>query len=133
MFVTALYGILNRQTGEFSYARAGHHVPILVDHHGEEIHLDQGHGQLLGFFPNPDLDVQTVDIPQGSTLLLYTDGMFDVMDMDGEIFGEDRLKELVCANQGESAQDLCDKIIAELQAYQGEKTQFDDMTLVAIH
>jgi len=75
MFVTALYGVLNRKTCEFTYARAGHHVPILVDDCGKETPVERNHGQLLGFFPGPDLDVQTVEIPQGSTLLLYTDGI----------------------------------------------------------
>ena len=132
MFVTALYGVLNRKTCEFSYARAGHHVPILVDDCGKETAINRDQGQLLGFFPYPDLDVQTVVIPQGSTLLLYTDGMFDVMDSNDEILGEERLREMICTNQGGLAQELCDKIIAELKTYQGESPQFDDMALVAI-
>lgn len=132
MFVTALYGVLNCKTCEFSYARAGHHVPILVDDCGKEIVINRGQGQLLGFFSDPDLDVQTVVIPQGSTLLLYTDGMFDVMDRNDEILGEDRLREMICTNQGSSAQDLCDNLIGVLKSYQGESPQFDDMALVAI-
>ena len=132
MFVTALYGVLNRKTCEFSYARAGHHVPILFDDCGKEIAINRDQGQLLGFFSDPDLDVQTMVIPQGSTLLLYTDGMFDVMDSNDEILGEKRLRELACAHQASSAQDLCEKIIAEVKTYQGESPQFDDMALVAI-
>jgi sigma-B regulation protein RsbU (phosphoserine phosphatase) len=132
MFVTALYGVLNRKTCEFSYARAGHHVPILVDVCGKETPINRDQGQLLGFFTDPDLDVQTVVIPQGSTLLLYTDGMFDVMDSNDEILGEERLREMICTNQGGLAQELCEKIIAEVKTYQGESPQFDDMALVAI-
>lgn len=132
MFVTALYGLLNRKTCEFSYARAGHHTPILVDDCGDESTIQRDHGQLLGFFPEPDLDIQTLEIKPGSTLLLYTDGMFEVFDDKDEIFGESRLREMVCANKGTSAQALCDQIIGELQVYQGESAQFDDMTLVAV-
>lgn len=133
MFVTAIYGVLNRKSCQFTYARAGHHVPILVDDCGVETNLERDHGQLMGFFPAPDLDVQTLTINEGSTLLLYTDGMFDVMNAEGEKFGENRLREMVCANQGRSAQNLCDLLVEELQAYQGDSAQFDDMTLVAIH
>jgi len=132
MFVTALYGLLNRKTCEFSYARAGHHTPILVDDCGEEASIQRDPGQLLGFFPEPELDVQTVVIKPGSTLLLYTDGMFEVWDDNDKILGENRLRGMVCANQGASAQGLCDLLIEELQAYQGEGAQFDDMTLVAV-
>ena len=132
MFVTALYGVLNRKTCEFSYARAGHHVPILFDDSGKEISINRDQGQLLGFFLDPDLDVKTVVIPQGSTLLLYTDGVFDLMDRNDKSFGEERLREMACTHQGNSAQDLCEKIIGVLKSYQGESPQFDDMALVAI-
>jgi serine phosphatase RsbU (regulator of sigma subunit) len=86
----------------------------------------------LGFFSDPDLDVKTVVIPQGSTLLLYTDGVFDLMDRNDKSFGEERLREMACTHQGNSAQDLCEKIIGVLKSYQGESPQFDDMALVAI-
>ena len=76
--------------------------------------------------------MQTVEITPGSTLLQYTDGMFEALDEDGEMFGEGRLRELVCANQSASPQDLCDLLIEELQKYQGKSAQFDDMTLVAV-
>ena len=132
MFVTALYGVLNRQTSEFTYARAGHHVPIFIDCSGKEIPVNASHGQLLGFFPDPELDVQTLVLPERSTLLFYTDGMFDAMDENGCCFGEDRLREIACANCDKPPQGLCDQIIREINAYQGAGSQFDDMTLVAI-
>jgi sigma-B regulation protein RsbU (phosphoserine phosphatase) len=132
MFVTSVYGILKRTTGEFTYARAGHHVPILVDTNGEEIPLEQGPGQMLGFFPDPVLDLRTVVIAPGSTLLIYTDGMFDVVNENDEIFGEDRLRAMVIDSKEGSAQALCDQIVSNLKGYQGESAQFDDMTVVAI-
>jgi sigma-B regulation protein RsbU (phosphoserine phosphatase) len=132
MFVTGLYGVLNRITREFSYARAGHHVPILFDDFGKEMAINRDQGQILGFFPDPDLDIQTVVIPQGSTLLLYSDGMIDAIDKNNQLLGEDRLKELIRDNQGEPAQGLCEKIINDIQLLQGENPQFDDMTLVAL-
>jgi serine phosphatase RsbU (regulator of sigma subunit) len=132
MFVTAIYGVLDRLKGEFSYARAGHHKPILIDQSGKETPIAADHGQLLGYFPDPDLDVQTLFIPKGSTLLLYTDGMFDAIDENGDILGENRLREIVCANCNRSPQDLCNQIIKELNEFQSVDSQFDDMTFVAI-
>jgi len=87
---------------------------------------------LLGFFQNPKLDEQTVNIPEGSTLMLYTDGAFDAWDAKGVHFGLDRLREALAAKIQDSAQNLCDRVMDELTAYQGEKLQFDDITLVAI-
>jgi sigma-B regulation protein RsbU (phosphoserine phosphatase) len=132
MFVTAIYGILDRKTGEFSYARAGHQIPALVDANGVNIPVMQADGQLLGIFPKPIVDVQTVVLAPGSTLMLYTDGMCDVFNEREELFGEDRLLQMLSVHQNKSAQGLCDTIVAELQKYQGTHDQFDDMTVVAI-
>jgi serine phosphatase RsbU (regulator of sigma subunit) len=132
MFVTALFGVLNQKTSQFSYARAGHHVPILIDDFGKEMAINRDQGQLLGFFPDPVLDIQTVDLPQGSTLLLYSDGMLDVMDSNNEFIGENRFREIVQGSRGKSAQELCEYIITELKNIQGDNPQYDDMTLVAV-
>ena len=60
-----------------------------------QTHIDWDQGQLLGFFPDPKLDVQSVIIPQGSTLLLYTDGAFDAWNSEGVRYGVDCLMETV--------------------------------------
>jgi serine phosphatase RsbU (regulator of sigma subunit) len=132
MFVTVLFGIVNRRRREFAYARAGHEIPILFDRGGGANMLDWNHGQLLGFFPNPKLDEQTVIIPRGSTLLLYTDGAINALDSERVSFGVDRLMKTAGANTQTFAQNLCDLIIEDLNAYQGTSSQFDDITLVAI-
>lgn len=132
MFVTSLCGVLDRRTGEFSYARAGHHTPAVVDVNGDEVPVIKGAGQLMGLFDEPILDVQTVVIAPGSTLLLYTDGMCDVFNEQEELFGEDRLRGMLSAQRGHSAQTLCDAIVVELREFQGSHDQFDDMTVVAI-
>jgi serine phosphatase RsbU (regulator of sigma subunit) len=51
-----LYGILHSRTGEFLYARAGHDLPLILDDAGRVIETPQGSGQLLGLFPDPELD-----------------------------------------------------------------------------
>lgn len=132
MFVTALFGLLDLKKGEFSYARAGHEIPILFDRDGKPKLINWDQGQLLGFFPDPELDVQSVIIPQGSTLLLYTDGAFDAWNSEGDRYGVDCLMEIVGANVQNSPQKLCDLVIDELKTYQGSSTQYDDITLVAI-
>lgn len=132
MFVTSVYGVLNRKTGQFTYVRAGHHTPALADANGDEIPVEKDTGQLLGIFPEPVLDVQTIVIAPGSTMLLYTDGMCDVFNENEELFGENRLRKMLSTQGSESAQELCDKIVSELQEFQGGHVQFDDMTVVAI-
>jgi sigma-B regulation protein RsbU (phosphoserine phosphatase) len=132
MFVTTLFGLLNRKNREFSYARAGHEIPILFDRQGKASLLDWDQGQLLGFFPDPKLDIQSVILPPGSTLLLYTDGTFDAQNSEGAGFGLDRLIETAAANLQNSAQKFCDRIVDTLNTYQDSSSQYDDITLVAI-
>jgi sigma-B regulation protein RsbU (phosphoserine phosphatase) len=132
MFVTALFGLLDCRKREFSYARAGHEVPILFDRDGKAKLLDWDQGQLMGFFADLKLDGQTVTIPEGCTLLLYTDGAFDALNSEGASFGLDRLVAAAAANLGSSAQNLCDLVIDELNVFQGSSSQYDDITLVAI-
>ncbi len=132
MFVTVLFGILNSRRREFVYTRAGHEIPFLFSRSGDAKLLDWDQGQLLGFFQKPKLDEQKVEIPEGSTLVLYTDGAFDALDAKGVRFGLDRLGEAITAKIQDSAQNLCDRVMEELTTYQGEKLQFDDITLVVI-
>jgi serine phosphatase RsbU (regulator of sigma subunit) len=133
LFVTVLYGLLDRESGEFTYARAGHELPILAVAGSEASPLPYGQGQLLGILDDPIIDEQTVIIPAGGTLLLYTDGMTDVRNPEGDPFGFERLRSEVSALTGLPAQEVCDRLLEKLRAYQGNTMQDDDVTLVAVH
>ena len=132
MFVTLLYGILHGRTGEFLYARAGHDLPLILDDEGRVIATPQGSGQLLGLFPNPDLDEQTIAIPQGGKLVLYTDGVTDAVDSEETIFDVRRFTQSVRQHRGLSAQALCDQVLTDVASFQGTTPQFDDITLVIV-
>ena len=132
MFITMLYGILKRETSEFVYARAGHELPHVFDPNGGLYvpEIEQGH--VLGVFPHPELDRQSLTIPPGGTLLLYTDGATDARSADGEFFGVKRLEEAARANLVGTAQQMCDGLLDEILSFQGPHSQFDDITLLAI-
>jgi serine phosphatase RsbU (regulator of sigma subunit) len=131
MFVTAIYGIYDPADHSFTYARGGHEVPVIFDQDGEICEAPHEQGGALCFFPDPPLDVQTVGIPPGSTLLMYTDGGTDAMNLDEEFFGLESLKKTISSHLGAPVQALCDEVIGILVSYQPEG-QYDDATLVAI-
>ena len=131
MFVTGIYGIYDLTSGDFSYARGGHEVPVIFDPDGEVQELPHGPGTALCLVPDPPLDVQTVHIPPGHTLLMYTDGGTDAMNLEEEFFGLENLKSTVAGSLDASAQELCEVVLNELLSFQNEG-QFDDATLVAI-
>jgi serine phosphatase RsbU (regulator of sigma subunit) len=132
-FVTALYGVLDTRTGEFSYARAGHEPPLLLNTHGEVHRLPHKPGMALGLWENIALDEYSIFLPPGSLLVLYTDGMTDCRDLKGEPFGLERIKLTMAGLWNASAQTSCDQLFDTLMTYQGGSKQDDDVTLVAVH
>ena len=132
-FVTVLYGILNVDTAEFTYARAGHEPPLLVMPDGSAERLPHQPGMALGLWDDIVLDEQTISLPPGSTLVLYTDGMTDCRNPQGEPFGLERIQRSLYSCPGSSAQVVCDHLLQKLKKYQQGSRQDDDVTLVAVH
>jgi serine phosphatase RsbU (regulator of sigma subunit) len=132
-FVTALFGILDSTTGEFKYARAGHEPPLLLDEKGAVHRLPHQPGMALGLWENIVLDENSLFLPKGSCLLMFTDGMTDCRNPKGEPFGLERIKTTLTGLTGDSAQKGCDQLLDTLMQYQNGSKQDDDVTLVAIH
>jgi len=132
-FVTALYGVLDTQTGEFTYARAGHEPPLLLDSDGVIQRLPFQSGMALGLWENIALDEHSFTMPKGSLLVMYTDGMTDCRNPRGEPFGLERVKTIITGLKVYTAQAGCDQLFETLRQYQGGSKQDDDVTVVAIH
>ena len=132
-FVTALYGLLDHETGEFSYARAGHEPPLMLTADGQVQRLPHRPGMSLGMWEDILIDQCVIQLPPASTLLLYTDGMTDCRDPLGESFGLERIKQTLGKLAGLPAQQVCDLLLVTLQTHQSTASQDDDVTLVAIH
>ena len=131
MFVTAIYGVYDSKSNKFTYARAGHEVPVIFNNKGKAAQPKHDQGSPLCIFPDPPIDVQTVKLPAGSTLLMYTDGGTDAMNAEEDFFGLENLHKTIKSHLKGSAQDLCDNVLKELISFQ-EDAQFDDATIVAI-
>jgi serine phosphatase RsbU (regulator of sigma subunit) len=131
-FVTALYGILDCDTGDFAFARAGHEPALLVNAQGVQ-RLPHGPGMALGIVEDMTLDVGHVHLGKGSSLLLFTDGMTDCRNPEGEPFGLERIQEAFLSLRRLPAQQVCDRLLKTLQDYQMGAKQDDDVTLAAIH
>jgi len=132
-FVTALYGVLDTQTGEFSYARAGHEPPLLIHEHGDVHRLPHQPGMALGLWEDIALDEYSLVLPKGSLLVMFTDGMTDCRNPNGEPFGLERIKQTMAELKSLSAQPACDRLFDTLMDYQNGSKQDDDVTLVAVH
>ena len=132
-FVTVLYAILNVDTGEFNYARAGHEPPLILRRDGSVERLPHKAGMALGLWEDITLDEQTITLQPGCTLVLYTDGMTDCRNPEGKPFALEGIQRALSICPTSSAQVVCDHLLKTLMDYQQGSKQDDDVTLVAVY
>ncbi len=132
LFVTVLYGVLDCQSGEFSFARSGHELPVRYQASGAVSLSPNNPGQPLGIFDQPLLDEQTLRLYPGEGLLLYTDGVTDERDPQGERYGLPRLVQALSAAPDKPAQAVCDDLLLELLAHLSGAPQDDDITMLMV-
>ncbi len=132
MFVTVLYGELDVTNREFVYARAGHDLPLIWSQTKVLKVVPPGRGQPLGLFRQPVLDVQTLQLEPGDTMLLYSDGVTEAVNSQNEYFDEAGLQTAVFATPFVSAQALCDNLVETLESFHGPVSQADDITLLTL-
>jgi serine phosphatase RsbU (regulator of sigma subunit)/anti-sigma regulatory factor (Ser/Thr protein kinase) len=130
MFVTCLFAVLNPSTGVLRFANAGHPVPYVRGTDGQVREL-RARGMPLGLLPGMEYEeIETVLLP-GERVLLHSDGIAEAHDAKREMFGFDRLEQLVGADS--EPRELIDSVLAELGAFtESDAEQEDDITLVAL-
>ena len=131
-FVTLFYGVVNSSTKRMAYCNAGHDPPMLL-RDGRIQTLEVG-GPLLGVMCEAVFEQDSIQLMAGDTLLLYTDGVIDAMDYNGERYGRTRLNESLIrhAAQPYSAEDLALQILWDVRRFGGFRPHTDDLTLVVI-
>jgi anti-sigma regulatory factor (Ser/Thr protein kinase) len=129
MFVTCFYGVLDPASGHLRYANAGHNLP-LVSAGGQSSDL-RATGMPLGLMPGMSYEERETTLPQGATVLLYSDGIVEAHDDSREMFGTDRVVELL--GQGGDCPTVIGELLGSLDRFTGEELeQEDDITLVVL-
>jgi serine phosphatase RsbU (regulator of sigma subunit) len=131
-FVTVLYGKIHLATGEFIYARAGHELPIIISTGGEADFAPFSKGIALGVMSEMSVEEARLQLSPGEMLVLYTDGVTDGLVIGKGGYGDEELLALVTQAPGSHAQVFCDYILDEIQTRQGDRSQFDDITLLVL-
>src|SRR5829696_7320115 len=129
MFVTCFYAILNPKSGHLLYANAGHDLPYL--HRNGEAEELSARGMPLGLMSKMSYEEKETTLHVGEAALLYSDGLVEAHDPEGEMFGFPRLRALI-AEHGEE-RSLGDLLLEELYSFTGERwEQEDDITLLTL-
>ncbi len=126
--VTMLYAALDTRSGEIRFANAGHNYPVLIRAAASELELN---GLPLGVLDGNGYEEQVAQLDPGDVLLLYTDGITEATDRAEEMYGYERLEQVVLREQVRRPRSLVAALLQELRAWSAGD-QADDITIVAL-
>jgi phosphoserine phosphatase RsbU/P len=130
LFVTALAGVLELDSGRFTFANAGHEAPLVGPADGSATWSSDDAGPLIGAFRRLDLPATTVDIGPGDRLVLYTDGITDAATAERERYGDERLRVAIRASSAGTAGETVRSVIDAVLAHQADAEPADDLALL---
>jgi len=130
-YVTLFYSELDPRSSQLTYINGGHNSPLLVRASGEVTPLDIG-GFPVGITPFGDYREGWVEIEPGDVMVVYSDGVTESLNEEGEEFGESRLIEIVQKSRGRTAAGLRDRIDEALTRFVGKADSVDDITIVIL-
>ena len=133
MFVTLFYGVLDPATGLLTYSNAGHPPPYLFTPGSNPgTSALPGSGMPLGVSEEANWLQGIQEIPPGAMLLLYTDGVIDAQNPQGEFLGEEGMLNIIQSQIGQSASRVQETLLSTLGDFAGAEPQIDDITLMTL-
>ena len=130
-FATLFYGRLDVRSNVLTYCNAGHERPFHLTR-GGEIHRLTAGGLAVGILEEFEYQDDIVILQPGELIVIFSDGVTDMINTDDEAFGETTLRNLLSENLDMTAKDLVDLIFAEVNKHAGDEPAFDDVTMVII-
>lgn len=130
-FATMVYGALDPKTGQIKYTNGGHDCPILFKKNEEPFHVEST-GLILGIFEDSDYTQETIQLEPGNLLLLFSDGITEAMNSEMEMYGTERLQNLVQNNFEMPVSEIGSLILDDIRKHAEGTTQSDDITLMLI-
>jgi phosphoserine phosphatase RsbU/P len=132
-FVTVFYGVMNVRTGEIQYSNGGHANPyVLRKGTGTIEPLPVTDGTLLGKIARLDFETKKITLQKGDSIFLYTDGVSEAMDVEKNLYGEERLEAFLGGVNGSTIEEIIAGSIAHLRAHTNGAPQSDDITLLTL-
>ena len=132
MFVTLFYGVLDPVRKTLTYVNAGHNPPLVQGKSPVEIIMLAAKGVALGVMTDIEFEEKEIVLHSGDMLILYTDGVTESVNRKNEMFGYERISQIVEKNYYLSAQEIIQIIEKEVINYSEGQPQFDDITLLLV-
>lgn len=133
MFITAFEGVLDLVTGEFRYVNAGHEQPFIYrKSEGYEVYKIRP-GFVLAGMEDIKYKEQVIELGVGDRIFQYTDGVTEATDKDNQLYGMDRLNNVLNQKCAEcNPENTLELVKADIEAFVGEADQFDDITMLCL-
>ncbi len=136
MFVTMFYGVLDKNTGRFEFASAGHNPLIVINSREGAAELVKTKGYPLGMMPpeqfNKRIESREMNLADGDWLIQYTDGVNEAQNTAGEEFGMERFLNQLTLYKKAKPNGLVEEVLKNHAQFVGEARQFDDITMIAL-
>jgi serine phosphatase RsbU (regulator of sigma subunit) len=133
---TAFYAVADSDAGELRFANAGHPSPFRLQSGTNEVQplkfYDPRHGPALGLFEKTDYPTCRCPFAPGDLVFLFTDGIYEVTNADGEEYGQERLLQAVRKRIRRPAEELFGELLLETQKFSGRSDFEDDVCLVGV-
>jgi len=132
-FVTCIFALLDTATNDVTIVNAGHMAPLLrTASRTIKVIAQEESGLPLGISPNEQFIETTIRLKKGDTLVMYTDGITEMMDKECCIYGRERLIRYL-EKSPEKVDDLVAGIVCDVEQYSADKQHRDDICIVGIH
>ena len=131
-FVTVFLARFDPTTLSLTYVNAGHNPPAVRRRSNASITWLRPTAPAIGLAEDFHARMESIGFSQGDSLLLYTDGVTEVLNISNEQFGQDRLAELVQQHADRPAPDLLQAVRQAISAFGGNMPLVDDVTMVAL-
>jgi sigma-B regulation protein RsbU (phosphoserine phosphatase) len=132
MFVTAFFGVIDPRVQSFTYVNAGHNPPMVFSEKNGLFHDLEPTGIAFGLSNESVYLEQTLPLNPGDLIILYTDGVTEAMNAKDELFGEERLRNIISQNCSLSSDAITKKILEEIVWFSSGEPQSDDITLLVV-
>ena len=129
-YVTMLFSVWNDDTRTLQVANSGAVQPVFCRSGQSNSVLTEGFP--LGLFPNVAYDEFTESAEIGDVIVFVSDGILDAQNAREEMYGSDRLGQVLCGHSGKPAGEIADAILADVSRFQGGQERFDDETIIVL-
>src|SRR5690606_18250343 len=129
-FATLSYFTYDPDTHQLEYSNAGHHPLIVHRTSDKAVERVDSPGLPIGLEREAKYERRTVELHPGDVVMVYTDGIIEAMNPEGEQYEEERLQTVFRDNAQKDADEILTAIRSDIERFVGPAKQHDDQTLI---